>query len=225
MTVRQRRAATPILLMLGVAAGCGGAPAGRPGSAPSPVAGSSGAFSDTVGGGMVPAGYGTLRQDDIAIKLQVQDVLVRLVPLDEGVIRVLSPDSYQALRQLAESRNDQLARLTTLHGLRERRLWFVTFFGLAPDARFTPTDVTITAAGREYRPLEIIPLGARFGEQRLQPRDSQSAIYLFEDGLDVSQPVVVISGSQRNAGWQESLRAIERERALIRSRAGRGKTP
>jgi hypothetical protein len=174
---------------------------------------------------MVPAGYGTLRQDDIAIKLQVQDVLVRLVPLDEGVIRVLSPDSYQALRQLAESRNDQLARLTTLHGLRERRLWFVTFFGLAPDARFTPTDVTITAAGREYRPLEIIPLGARFGEQRLQPRDSQSAIYLFEDGLDVSQPVVVISGSQRNAGWQESLRAIERERALIRSRAGRGKTP
>jgi hypothetical protein len=183
------------------------------------------AGEDTVAGGALPAGYGSLRQEDVAIRLQVQDIVIQLVPLDESVIRVLSPDSYRALRQLAESRADAIARVATMHGLRERQLWYVTFFGLAPDARFTPTDVTIQSAGREFRPVEIIPLRGGFGEQRLQARESQSALYLFADGLDVGQPLTVTSGTQRNASWGETLRLVERERALIRSRAARPRNP
>ena len=181
--------------------------------------------TDTSGSRLVPAGYGALRQEELAIRMQVQDVLIQLVPLDESVIRVLSPDSYRALRQLAESRSDEIARLATMHGVRERQLWYVTFFGLAPDARFTPTDLTITSAGREFRPLEIMPLRAGFGEHRLQPRESQSALYLFDDGLDVGQPLTVISGTRRNDSWAETLRTIERERALIRSRAAQSRNP
>ena len=191
----------------------------------SPATSTTPAVSDTTGSGVVPAGYGTLRQEELAIRLQVQDIVIQLVPLDESVIRMLSPDSYRALRQLAESRSAEIDRLATMHGARERRLWYVTFFGLAPDARFTPTDLTITSAGREFRPLEIIPLRAGFGEQRLQPRESQSALYLFDDGLDVSQSLTVISGSQRNESWSETLRTIERERALIRSRAAQSRNP
>jgi hypothetical protein len=48
-------------------------------------------------------GYGTLRQDAIAIPLQLPGVLVKLTPLDESVILTLSPDSYRAFRELAES--------------------------------------------------------------------------------------------------------------------------
>jgi hypothetical protein len=202
---------------------CGAPVRSSAGSEPTPIVGS--AATDTVGSGVVPAGFGTLRQEELAIRLQVQDILIQLVPLDESVIRVLSPDSYRALRQLAESRNDEITRLVTMHGVRERRLWYVTFFGLAPDARFTPTDLTLTSAGREFRPLEIIPLRAGFGEQRLQPRESQSALYLFDDGLDVGRPLTVISGSRRNDGWGETLRTIERERALIRSRATQSRNP
>jgi hypothetical protein len=200
---------------------CGAASRASNGAAQRPPSAIGG---DTVGSGLIPPGHGTLRQEEIAIRLQVQDVMLQLVPLDESVIRVLSPDSYRALRQLAESRRDVIARLAALHGLREQRLWYVTFFGLAPDARFTPTDVTITSAGREFRPVEIIPLRAGFGEQRLQPRDTQSALYLFEDGLDVGQPLTVTAGSQRSSAWAETLRTIERERALIRSRAARAPT-
>ena len=201
-----------ILLIVGCAA-----PSART-ATPAPAAA---ALADTVPSESVPVGFGTLRQEQIAIRLQMQGVLVQLVPLDESVIRLLSPDSYRALRQLAESRSDEITRLATQHILRERNVWYVTFFGLAPDARFTPTDVTITSLGREFRPVEIIPLRAGFGEQRLQPRETQPALYLFGDGLDVWQPLTVTSGAQRSTSWSETLRTIERERALVRSRASR----
>ena len=184
-----------------------------------------GAAGDTLAAGLIPAGYGSLRQDDVAIKLQSTSLQVRLIPLDESVIRTLSPDSYGALRQIAESRREQIARYATLHTLRERRIWYVSFFGLAPEVQFTPSDLTITAAGREFRPLEIIPLTSGFGEHRLGTRETQSALYLFDDGLDPAQPVTVTMGVARNTDWQSILRTIERERALIGSRVSRVKNP
>lgn len=175
--------------------------------------------ADTTGGGLVPAGYGSLRQEAIAISLQLPDVIVRLIPLDESVIRTLSSDSYRALREPGESRKAAIARLASQHGLLRGNLWYVQFYGLARDARFSPLELTVTSAGRDYRPVEVIPLSTGFGEQRLQPRETQTALYLFDDALDVNQPLIVSLGSQRSSSWSSTLRDIERERALIRSRA------
>lgn len=175
--------------------------------------------ADTTGGGLVPAGYGSLRQEAIAISLQLPDVIVRLIPLDESVIRTLSSDSYRALREPGESRKAAVARLASQHGLLRGNLWYVQFYGLARDARFSPLELTVTSAGRDYRPVEVIPLSTGFGEQRLQPRETQTALYLFDDALDVNQPLIVSLGSQRSSSWSSTLRDIERERALIRSRA------
>jgi hypothetical protein len=41
----------------------------------------------------------------------------------------------------------------------------------------------------------------------------------------VNQPLVMAVESVRNPTWQETLRLIERERPLARSRAGRGAPP
>lgn len=225
------RALTPVAIAITIgmlSSGCTPPPVGA-GAVPAPATSNASSIraleADTASGGLIPAGYGTLRQDDIAIRLALPDVQLKLIPLDESVLRVLSADSYRALRGLSESRNEALARLTTMHNLRERRLWYATFFGLGPDARFTPTDITVTAAGREFRPVEILPLTAGFGAQRLQPRETQAALYLFEDGLDVAQPVTVAAGLQRSDGWRDILRTIDRERALIRSRAARRTSP
>ena len=214
------------LLSTAILAGCasgGTAPAGggtdtaaRTGPTPATPAIAS---ADTTGAGLIPGGLGTLRQDDIALKLQLPDVLVKLTPLDEGVIRTLSADSYRALRDLAESRRAMIARLATQHGLLRGSLWYVSYYGLAPDARFSPLELTVTSAGRDYRPVEVIPLSSGFGEQRLQPRETQSALYLFEDALNVNQPLVASLGSERNTSWEAILRTIERERSLIWSRA------
>jgi hypothetical protein len=145
---------------------------------------------------------------------------VTAIPLDESVIRVLAPDSYRSLHAVLESKRQQIMQRATLRGIREPRVWYVRFYGLAPDARFVPTDFTVTSGGREYRPFDVIPLTPGFGTQRLQPREQQTALLMFEDGLDVSQTLVVTMGSQRNTDWESILlRTIDPERAAIRARA------
>ena len=175
--------------------------------------------ADTNAAGLIPAGFGTLRQDNLAIRLELPDLIVRIIPLDESVIRTLSPDSYRALRGQVESHRALLTRLATQHGLQRASVWYVEFFGLAPDARFSPEELTITSGGREFRPVEVVPLSTGFGSQHLQPRDRQTALYLFDDAVDVNQPLTVTFSGQTSAQWESTLRDVERERALIRSRA------
>lgn len=176
---------------------------------------------DSMSSTLIPAGLGTVRQDSISIVLQPEGVRVAAIPLDESVIRVLAPDSYRSLHATLESRRQQIMQRAAMHSVRDPRVWIVRFVGLAPDARFVPTDFTVTSGGREYRPFDIIPLSPGFGSQRLQPREQQSALLLFEEGLDVSQPLVVTMGSQRNTDWETILlKTIDPERAAIRARAG-----
>lgn len=170
---------------------------------------------------LIPPNYGTLRQDDIAIHLQVEQVQIRAIPLDEAVIRVLAPDSYRSLRGLRESKRDAVDKLAARYMLRERNVWFVSFFGLAPDARFSPGELTISVSGRDYRPLEVLALSSGFGEQRLNVRETQSALYLFGDGIDLAQPIVARMQGTEDASWGAIVQRIEQERALIRGRAAR----
>jgi hypothetical protein len=168
----------------------------------------------------IPIGLGTLRQEDIAIVLQPEGVHAEAFPLDESVLRTLAPDSYRTLHARLEASRAQIAQRAAMRGIRNPQVWFLRFYGLAPDARFVPTDVTVSSGGREFRPFDVIPISAGFGTQRLQPRETQTGLLLFEEGLDVSQPVVVTMGSERNTDWDGILRRIDAERAAIRGRAG-----
>jgi len=175
---------------------------------------------DSMSSTLIPAGLGNIKQDSISIILQPEGVRVSAIPLDESVIRVIAPDSYRSLHAILESKRAQIAQRAGMRGIREPRVWYVRFYGLTPDARFVPTDFTITSGGREYRPFDVLPLSPGFGTQRLQPRETQTALLLFEEGLDVSQPLVVTMGSQRNSDWESILlRTIDPERAAIRARA------
>ena len=198
--------------------GCGGTATTPSTETPPPIAG---AARDTTSPGLIPAGFGSLKQDDISIRFQLRGLLVRATPLDETIIRVLAPDSYRSLRERRESERDRIAALAARYGVRGFSVWSISFYGLEPDVRFSPMDVVISSVGRDFRPIELIPLTSGFGENRLDQRDTQSALYLFDDAIDVNQPLTVMVETTRNAGWQETLRVIERERALVRSRAGR----
>jgi hypothetical protein len=174
---------------------------------------------DTTLAQYVPAGFGTLRQDDIAMKLTLPRMQVRLVPLDEGVIRLLAPDSYKALHDLLVNNQERISAVIDRYRLRQPSLWYLSFFGIQPDSRFDPTNVVIATSTRELKPLEIIPLTPGFGEQRLNQREVQSAIIVMEDQIDLTQPISLRLEGLESRGWEQSLRAIERERALARSRA------
>ena len=212
------------VVLLLAAAACASRPAS--GAAPSPATGDGQARPVTTrldtAPPLVPPNFGTLKQDDIAIHMQVGQVQVRAIPLDEAIIRVLAPDSYRSLRGLRESRREAIDRLAARYMLRERNVWLVSFFGLAPDARFSPGELTLSLSGRDYRPLEMLPLSSGFGEQRLDVRETQSALYLFGDGIDLAQPVIVRMQGTEDPTWGTIVQRIEQERALIRGRAARG---
>ncbi len=180
---------------------------------PSPAA------EDTTGKASIPPGYGSLRQDDIAIRLQPQGLIVRAIPLDENVIRLLTPDSYRALRELEESNRTAIERITRRSGGRRPAVWYVSFYGLQPEARFSPMELVITSAGQDFRPIDVVPLTTGFGEQRLRQRETQSAVYLFPGEVDVDHPLVVTFQGERDATWEQTLQRIERERALVRARS------
>ena len=173
---------------------------------------------------LIPAGYGTLRQDEIAIRFIVRDAIqVRLIPLDENVTRLLAPDSWRAMRDLRDSRAGEITAVARRFTVRDPVLFYVSFFGVQPEATFNPTDLVIATGGREFRPLDLVPLTTGFREQRIRQREIQSAIYIFEEGLDVRQPFTVSLEGITNASWAGTLRTLERERALVRSRATQGR--
>ena len=167
----------------------------------------------------IPAGYGSLRQDDIAIRLEPQGLIVRAIPLKESVIRLLTPDSYRALRDLQESNRRTIDAITRRSGNRPPDLWYVSFYGLEDNARFSPMDLTITSGGQDFRPIDVIPLSTGFGEQRLRQRETQSAVYVYPGDIDVDHPLTVTFQGLQSSVWELLLQRIERERALVRARA------
>lgn len=170
---------------------------------------------------LVPAGYGSLRQEDIAIRVSRGGLQVQAIPLDETVIRVLSPDSYRALREQVTSRKaalDSLARRTGLGGF---SVWLVRFHGLEQgETRFSPMEFIVTSVGRDFRPIDVLPVTPGFGQNRLRQREVQQALYAFDPQVDVNQPLTVQYETTRNNEWPVILARIERERVLVRSRAG-----
>jgi hypothetical protein len=98
----------------------------------------------------------------------------------------------------------------------------VTFFGLQPDARFNPEDVTVTSQNRLFRPFQILPLSAMWGGQQLNQRETATAVYLFEDGIRILDPLTVQYGAASTDRWEQALRELERERASVLARAAQG---
>ncbi|HEV8411621.1 MAG TPA: hypothetical protein VGQ30_14010 [Gemmatimonadaceae bacterium] len=177
------------------------------------------------GDGMIPAGFGTLRQDQIAIRLQANGLTVSAVPLEESVIRTLAPDSYRSLRAYRESKKAALDALRARNGLASVQVWWITFFNVQQgDARFDAFDVLIHSVGQDFRPLDALPLTPGFGDGRVAQRGQQSAVYAFDPQIDLNQPLTFASLGQSTTVWGDvTAPLIERERAAIWSRAAAAK--
>jgi len=203
--------------MLGVAAvllaaGCAAAPTAEPGTAPArpPAADDAQARAQR----LVPAGYGTLRQDDVTPSLRSGPLLIKVTPLAEEVIRLLAPDTYDRLHALAESRRAEAEQAA--FGTPE--LFLVSFFSYEQDVAFTPEDLQLTHQGRLMRATRILPVTGGFGRQRLNQQENQSAIYVFDERIDYEQPITVRYELLESGEWSQIIPKLEIERAKVRSR-------
>ena len=117
----------------------------------------------------LPAGFGTLKQDEFTIQLRSgSQLLIKVTPLNENVIRTAAPDTYQRLHNIAESRRPEAARVAGASG--DLELFQVSFFSYEPDVVFQPENLQITHQGRQMRPAAIVALTPGWGASALPSR-------------------------------------------------------
>lgn len=177
-------------------------------------------------GEMVPAGFGSLKRADVAISVQLEGLTVSATPLDEGILRLLAPDGYQALHALLASRTAQIEATRKRLGLASVQAWHVQFFNVQRgDARYDPRGMQLRSAGRDFRLLDVIPLVPGFESGLLPQGRRVDAVVLFDAAVALNQPLVVTLAGVSNAGWGDVLPRLERERAAIWSRAAATRKP
>lgn len=196
--------------------------AGNWGCAHAQQGGQPGAAQDET---LPPAGYGTLRQEEVSLQLRGTSVQIQIVPLDERVIRLLATDTYTSLHRLVESRQSEIDAAASRWGVRDPRVFMVTFFGLVPEARFTPDELVIGSQSRLFRPLAIIPLSPLWNNQQLGQRETARALYVFDDGIRLLDPLTVEYVTARTDAWEQVLRVLESERSAALARAAAARNP
>lgn len=173
----------------------------------------------------IPAGYGTLRRDDIFVRFSTGTIEVQVLPLDEEVIRLLAPDTYRSLHQLVKSRSNDVAEAAARAAADQATLIMVTYLGVVPQARFNPEDLNITSRGRLFRPVAIVPLSPTWSSYQLDARQQAAAIYLFDPAISLREEMVVSYQGQSSNSWNNSIRRLDQERARVKARAQGGTTP
>ena len=162
----------------------------------------------------IPAGFGTLHQDQFTLEVRDGDLLIKVTPLEESIIRLAAPDTYQRLRAMADSRAEQARRAVYSS---EPELLLVSFFSYSPDTDYQPDDILLLNAGRQMRPVAVLPVTSGWGRGRLQQREIQNAIYVFDQDIDYGQPMSVRYGTRETQNWSAIIPVLERERARIRT--------
>jgi hypothetical protein len=172
-----------------------------------------------------PAGFGSLRQDQVAVTITTSNLAVRLLPLDEHVIRLLAPDTYASLHAVMQSKTAAIAAAAQTAGRDSLEAFYVTFYALQPQVAFVPDQVSIQSLGSYFRPLAILPLSPLWNDARLDQRQQASAIYLFDPSIPVSQTFTIYYGDQYSATFDNSLALLQAERARVLARAAQKPQP
>jgi hypothetical protein len=177
--------------------------------------------------GIIPAGFGSLRQDEISIRVNHLGLTVQAMTMDEDFLRTLAPDSYRALAALRDSKRPQLDSIARRAGLPDVAVWYVTFRNVQQgEAPFSPQDVTLTNVGREFQPLDAVGISSGFAQHRLAQNETAIGLLVFDRAINPNRDLTLRLETQTSGDWQLILQRVERERSLIRARAnargGRG---
>jgi hypothetical protein len=167
-----------------------------------------------------PPGFGTLRVDDIALLFETPDLRIRVLPLDERVIRLLSPDSYESLSGLKRVKASEIEQAARQFGIEDPALFSISIYGLKDRAPFAPEELTVQTRGRFLRPVAFVPLSSRWGERQVGLREAAVAVALFEPGIALFDDQLVVSyGGVSTTAWSQISRTLDQERAAVLARA------
>jgi hypothetical protein len=163
---------------------------------------------------LVPAGYGSLRQEEITLSLLDGAVQVQMTPLEEWVIRLAAPDTYQRLSALRASREAASEPGSSSTGKR----FLVSFYSEEEGQEFHPEDLHLENLGRRQLATMIQPMTPGWGTQRLGQRTAESAVYTFRDELNLDAGLVAEYRGVRTHDWTTILSDLLAEQARVRGR-------
>jgi hypothetical protein len=168
-----------------------------------------------------PPGYGALRQDDFTVPLAYGTLRIKVTPLDERVIRLAAPDTYQRLHGMVGARIERIRSMGQSAGLRgDPAVFLVSFFTQDQQAPYEPTSLQVLSQGILYRSVGILPLTPEWGRQQVRQEETQSALYLFEPAIDLNVGFEVEYRGRRSLAWAGIIRTLQTERARVMSRVG-----
>ncbi len=168
--------------------------------------------------GLPPAGMGSLRQENLAIRIDAPNIQIRMLPLNEFILRLLAPDSYRSHHALRAARDEEILRAAQQFGMAQPVVFLVTVYASAEQAPFDPDVLTIMSRGRYFHPIGILPMSPEWNQHRVRQGETASAIYLYEDGVALLEPLIIDYDGIRSDQWSRALRFIEQERARIAAR-------
>ena len=167
----------------------------------------------------LPPGYGTLSQNDLALRVRNDDLEIRFIPLDPRVTRLLARDAYESILGLVENHRREIDSVASRAGVSQPGLALVSFFGVRSDVHFDAQTLTLLIRNGVFRPIGTIPLTPRFTSGQLGVRDQASAIYVFEESIPVDDSFTLSYGALTSEDWQNKQSTLERERARVAARA------
>jgi hypothetical protein len=174
----------------------------------------------TTEAGGIPAGHGTLRQEELAIRLRRGELELFVVPLDEAVIRTAAPDTWERLSALGRSHRQWFRDRTGSDA--PYRLFLVALYTEAEPLAFEPDEMAVVTGGIRLRPVLHRGLTPAWDQRRIQPGEPQMAIYAFPPEVRLDADLEVEYHEVRSRDWARVLPAIEAEQARVRARAGGG---
>lgn len=162
---------------------------------------------------VLPAGFGTLRQDDITVSMRHETIQVRVTPLADWILPLTVPDTHRRL-------SATVARLDP--GLRSGRVPVLVslFTEMAGGVPFEAGELTLVNRGRRYRPVSIQGLTSGWEQGRLDQGRPAQALYLFDASLDLEMDLVVEFGHTSTTAWNGVIPRLQTERARVRGRIG-----
>jgi hypothetical protein len=174
---------------------------------------------DIPGGELPPTGLGSLKQDNVNMRLVSSDVEVRFLPLDERLIRLLAPDAYQSLHGLVESKRGTIDSIARANGISSPGIVLVSFFGLRNGTQFDPLNLILSYRSQLRRPAALIAQTGNFTSRQLDVRQSAQGLLIYDEPVPVYERFEVQYNSSIGTWGDEVMRRIERERSRVQSRS------
>jgi hypothetical protein len=169
---------------------------------------------EALAGPELPGGFGTLRQEDLAIRVRRGDLEMYLIPLSESVTRTGAPDTWARLSALEQTHRTWFRNRTGADT--PYVLFLAVLYAEGQPMAFEPEELAVVSGGLRHRLEGVRALTPGWDQGRVIPGDPQMAVYAFPPGIDLDREDLEVEYHEvRGRDWSRILPRVRAERARI----------